>query len=574
MPAPARLLVAPLPAVGRARLPASSLAALVAADVVRRAAGQDAPEPSVGAYVEAGTLVAQHVVERLLAREGHDRASLGPESFGQRVATLAAETHDAVDALAAGLDLRLAWPASAVDPAAVEVAARTAFVRLYDEGMLEEVERVAPVCARCATVVTLPDLEPASHEAELVTVRVPTDRGVPLEVALFGLELLPGVVAVGVPAGHDLDGAKATIPMTGAVVPVVADPGIAAPSVLVPAHDPVAWGMARIRGMFPEPVLDAAGVVRAEGALQGLGRFAARAAARDRLAATASIVRVEPADEPAPRCRECGTAVVFVHGRHWVLSMRPLARAAADVIREGEVAFTPATARDEVLSLAAEAAEWIVSSDVWGASPVPAVLCDDCGAVAVEVRPAWSCRRCFGSVVPDGRALDGRFVSACWLLAAAGWPGHEDGPFDTAAVTAVITPPGGLRTWVVPAAALGLRLGGRIPFARVAVHDVGLTGPAPDISGSDRRAARLWLAGGADDVAQARELLSALRAPVTGRAADAAATPGDVSKAMGEAAADLAVAQAATTLRSVLQAGVPSSAVARIRRAAALITGG
>lgn len=574
MPALTRLLTAPIPAVGRTRLPASSVAALVAADIVRRAVGDARPEPSVGTYIETGTLVAQHAVERLLAREGHDRASLGPDAFGQRVAQLAAETHDAVDSLAAALDLRLAWPASAVDPAAVETAARTAFVRLFDEGLLEEVTRVAPVCARCSTVVTLADLEPATHETELVTVRMPTDRGGPIEVALFSIELLPGVVAIGVPAGHAMDGAKATVPITGASVPIVADASISAPSVLVPAHDPVAWGLASIRGFFPEPVLDAAGVVRAEGPLQGLGRFAARAAARDRLAATASVVRVEAAEEPAPRCRECGTAVVFVHGRHWILNMRGLARAAADVIREGAVSFVPPTARDEVLGIGGEAAEWIVSSDVWGGCPVPAVICDDCGSVAVEVRPGGSCRRCFGVISPDRRSLDGRFVSACWLLAAAGWPGHEDGPFDTADTTAVLTPSGGLRSWVVPAAALGLRLAGRIPFARVAVHDVASTDALPEISVDRRRALRLWLAGGADDPEEADAMLDALRRPGPPSAAEARVDVDALASTLSDAASDLNVAQAAASLRSVLQAGVPSSAAARVRRAAALITGG
>lgn len=576
MPRPARLLAAPIPAVGRARLTAGSLASLVAADVVRRAAAEDGPEPSVGVYVEVGSLLAQHAVERLLVREGHDRASLGPVAFAERVAQLASETHDDVDDLAALLDLRLAWPASSVDPAAVEMTARTAFVRLYDEGLLEEFERVAPVCARCSTVVTLPDLEVASHDAELVTVRMPTDRGGPLEVALFSLELLPGVVAIGVPPGHELDGAKATVPVTGAVVPVLADPTIAAPSVLVPAHDPVAWGLARIRGMFPEPVLDAAGVVRAAGPLQGLGRFAARAAARDRLAATASIVRVEPAEEPAPRCRECGTAVVFVLGRHWVLSARALGRAAADVVREGEVAFTPATARDDFLGMAGEMGEWIVSSDIWGGSTVPAAVCDDCGSVAVEVRPSTTCRRCFGSLRPDARSLDGRFVSACWLLAAAGWPAHEDGPFDTADATAVIAPPGGMRTWVVPAAALGLRLAGRVPFAKVAIHDLpgGAAGPVPPLETGDRRAARLWLAGGADDLEHAAQLLAGLAKPLPGQPGSAQASPEEVASAMASAASDLHVAQAAVALRSVLAGGVPSSAAARLRRVAALITGG
>lgn len=571
MSAPVRLLASPVPPVGRGRLPSAAIAVLVAADVLRRAAGAG-PAPSVGAFVEGGSLVAQHATERLLVKEGHDRVSLGHDAFGDRVRQLEAETRAEVNDVASVLDLPLSWPAATVDLVAVPAAARTAFVRLYDDGLIQEVERVAPVCARCVTVLTEADVEEATHEAERVTIRLVTDRGVALEVATFALEFLPGVVAVGVPAGHELQGTKATVPLTGAVVPVIGDPEVDEPVMLVPAHDPVAWAMASVRGIFAEPVLDAEGVVRAPGPLLGLGRFAGRVAARERLARSASIVRVEPGDEPAPRCCECGTAVVRVLGRHWVLDGRALSRAAADAVREGALTFTPATARDDFVAIAGAAGEWIVSSDTWGGVDVPAAVCDDCGSVAVEVRASSTCRRCFGNLVPDGRVLDARFVSACWLLAAAGWPQWDDGPWQTAAETAVVVAPAAIPTWVVPAAAVALRLAGAVPFSRVVVHDVAGPETLPELHEDDRRAARLWLAGGADDLDHARALLDGLARP--GAAAGSAPEPMEVGDSIAAALEELSVASAANSLRSALAPGVPSSAAARLRRVAAIITGG
>lgn len=577
MAPPARLLVAPVPAVGRARLPAAAIAPLVAADAVRRARAEGRPTPTVGVYVEGGSLLAQHSAERVLAREGHDRASLGLPAFTARLREVESETKAAVDEVASLLDVALSWPATAFDPGSVGLAARTAFVRLFEEGLIEEGERVAPVCARCATVVTVADLEPAFHDTDRVTLRVVTDRGVSVEVDVFALEFLPGVVAVAVPAGHPLDGAKATVPLAGTVVPVFSDPSVAQPSLVIPAHDTRGWRLARVRGLLPEPVLDVAGVVRAPGPLYGLGRFAARAAARDRLAGAAAIVRVEPGEEPAPRCRECGTAVVFALGRHWVLAARPLTRAAADAVREGAVSFTPATARDDFLTVAGAGAEWIVSADTWGGVAVPAAVCEDCGSTAVEVGTSPSCRRCFGSLRADPRCLDARFVSACWLLAAAGWPHAEDGPWRTAADTAVIVPADTMRTFVVPAAALALRLSGAIAFSRVSVHDAGGAGTVADLRPGDRQPARLWLAGGAEDVDEARDLLDALdRVAAAGPepADDHGPGPTDVAAAVAEALDELAVTAAAHAVRAALAAGPPSAAAARLRRVAAPITGG
>jgi len=44
-------------------------------------------------------------------------------------------------------------------------AARIAFVRLYDAGLLERTERVVDICARCQTVVEPSDAAPVTTKS-------------------------------------------------------------------------------------------------------------------------------------------------------------------------------------------------------------------------------------------------------------------------------------------------------------------------------------------------------------------------------------------------------------------------
>ncbi|MGI8792894.1 MAG: class I tRNA ligase family protein [Acidimicrobiales bacterium] len=544
------------------------MAAIVAADVLRRAVGPG-PAPSVGVSVEAGSLASQHTTERLLARQGHDRASAGRHGFAERVKQVENDTRSALADLAGLLGVPVVWPAATTETGSAAIAARTAFVRLFEEGLIEEAERVVAVCTRCATPISGLDIEPAAHEADLVTLRVTSDRG-PIEVETFSLEFLPGVVAIAVVPGDPRSGGHASVPFTEGSVPVVAVEGVTVPMFLAAAHDPEAWLIARERGIIPVPVLDEAGVVRAEGPLAGLGRYAARTAARERLAATGAIVRVQSAEELAPRCRECGTAVVPVLGRQWVLAERTLRRAAADAIREGDIRFAPGTLRDEFMVAASEGGEWILSGDLWAGVRVPAAACLDCGAVTVELDTGGSCGRCFGALEPDRRSLDSHFVAAIWLLAATGWPQREDGPWHTAVDTALVVTPTALASWVVPAAALALRLCGVIPFAQVIAHEARGPDLVAPFEPTEVRAARMWLSGGATDIDDARTLLDALDHPDPGAPEldyDALAA------SMAAAIADRTVAGAAEQVATALSRGVPPPVAARMRRLTAQITG-
>ena len=477
----------------------------------------------------AGDLGAQAAVERQLTQGGQRRADLGREAFVERVRVFEAECRAETTSQLADLGIHVDLDAGSVDREPVAQAARTAFVRLYEAGLLTRQERVVGTCPWCETVVDRAESVAADVPGEQLILRLTVlgDADVDLRVAVTAPELLAGLVAVAVPEDHPAAGHKVQVPIIDNAVPVVAEAGVDEPVLVVPAHDAGALATARRLGLVPIEVLDASGVVRAPGPLDGLARYAARAAARELLAAEGAIADATETVERLNRCRRCGTVLVPRLGQHWFLPMADLEVAAADVVRQGAVEFAPAGARDDLLERAGNGGDWCLSHQVWAGQPVPVSTCLDCGSleVAVDAAPS-SCGRCMGTLVPDDDVLDARFVGAMALLSDAGWPDDQAGLVRTAEFTMLTVSGVGVSWWALPVAALGLRLAGAVPFSRVAVQPVHASPDEPDptlpvdldvrTAEAGTRAVRASLVAGGLDIDAGRALVDMIDAPPPG----------------------------------------------------------
>ncbi|MBV8959450.1 MAG: class I tRNA ligase family protein [Actinobacteria bacterium] len=567
---PDRVITSPVRLAGGLHL--AHLTLLAAADAVvrhHRAAGREVAWPVASL---AGDLGAQAAVERQLAQSGQRRTDLGRDAFVERVKAFEVDCRASTIAQLAELGIAVDLEAGTTDREAVASAARTAFVRLFEAGLVKREERVVGTCPWCETVVDRAEAVPAEVPGERLTVRLQVldDESVELAVDVSAPELLPGVVAVAVPADHPAAGHKAQIPVIDNAVPVVPDDDVAEPVLVVPAHDAVAFVIARRLGLVPIQVLDASGVVRVPGPLDGLARYAARAAARELLEAEGALAAATETVEDLDRCRRCGTVLVPRLGQHWFLPMADLEVAAADAVRQGAVDFAPAGARDDLLARAGNGGDWCLSHQVWAGQPVPVATCLDCGSLEVAVDSSDSCGRCMGTLVADDDVLDARFVGAMALLSDTGWPGDQSGPATAAPGTMLMVTGVGVSWWALPIAALGLRLAEAIPFSHVAVQPVNATADEPDptlpvdldarIEAAGRRAVRAALVVGGLDIAAGESLVQLVDSPSPGE--------GNVddlvevcTAAFGAGTPSVAVAH----LAGFLAAGIPLDDMDRVR---------
>lgn len=499
---------------------ADHLRLLVAADaLVRHAAGAGHRLPWRSAVLPGG-LAGQWRIEDDLRRDGLDKGVLGQDAFVARLEALTAEAARRLSEITAALGIELDVQGAVAAGGVAARAARTAFVRLYEAGLITEEERVVDVCPRCASVVPAAEVLPAELPGELLTIRVAlrsSPTGVSVEVACPAPELLAGAVALVVPTGSAAAGAVAVVPVVHREVPVLVDDSVSAPALAVPAHDGAAFELARRHGLVAIPVVGSTGAVDVPGPLAGVARYGARRAARQLLEAEGALVGAADWTERAGRCPACSTVVVPLLGSHWFLAGAELVGAATEAVRKGQVAVHPAGLVDEVLAGAERWAEWCLSQQLWGGVPLPVGRCLECLRIDVWVDPPESCGKCMGEVVPGTDVLDARFVRCVWPLAAGGWPD------DVAAAGGRTRLLAAGPADILPMVALGLRLAGRVPFDEVAVvPGPGAGGRPPDpgalVANEERAVARLALFGTGRDVAACRRLARRLVTPPAGTA--------------------------------------------------------
>lgn len=501
-----RVLSAPIPLTGR--ITTAEAAVLAAADTLARSVRARRSDVEWRTALMLGDVAGQREVERELAREGLNRATLGRAAFVERSQEFVTEARDLTGALLDDLDIDVEL--DDLDRPELARAARTAFVRFYEEGRLRRAEEVLATCPRCDTVIALSASDQSVNQVSRLRLCLPLndDPATSIEVGVVAPELLPGAVAIVVPSGHPAVGDKVEVPIASRYVPVVAAE-VAEPELLVPAHDARGWELARGLGLGPIEVLDGEGVVRVPGPLEGLSRFAAREAASGLLEAEDLVEVSEPADEITWSCPACGTPLVPRLGRYWFLGIADLEVAAADALREGGVIFHPPGAREELIVGAGDSSPWCLSSQVWTGLSVPVSTCLDCGRLAVAVEPADSCPTCMGTLVAVDEGLDARFVAALWPLVLAGWPGRRDpGPDEPS--TVVVVAPGDVASWVRPVAALGWALAGAVPFD----HLVVLPGEILDADGAEDLAAAVRRDGRTPTRVRLRARVEPLVAPL------------------------------------------------------------
>lgn len=573
MPARSLVLTGPVPLTGGPF--AACVGALVAADVMARRSQSERGEMVWTTATVSGGLAGQWAAEEELVRAGLDKATVGREAFAGRLAMMVDERRRQLVELAAGLHLDLDVDAAQAAGNAAGGAARTAFVRLFDAGLVVEADRVVATCPRCATAVPAADVVEGEVDGEAITLRLALVDGPGgdghLEVVCAAPELLPGAVAIAVPDGFPAAGRSAMVPVAATVVPVVADPAVHQPILLVPAHDPFALGVARRLGLEPVVVVDRGGTVCAPGPLAGQARYAARAAALRLLEAERAVVGLVVQAERVERCPACSTVLVPLLGRHWFLSVADLETAASDAVRDGRLAVWPPAARDELLSRGGRTPEWCLSQQVWGGVPLPVGRCLDCGQVDVSVHPTTSCGRCMGDLVPVDDVLDARFVRVVWPLAGTGWPEGDGGKRDEdGGRSALLMVAADATDDVLPMVALGLRLGGYVPFDEVSVlapvappslaDQPAMEDMAALIASEGSSVMRIAVACGGLDIAAARDLAGRLAEPPDGLV--------DVDRLSDAVSAAFGVASPAAALGMLAAAvgeGVPAHDAERVR---------
>ena len=428
-------------------------------------------------------IAAQVVVERLLAKEGLTRHQVGREAFIARMWKWVQETRDNISNQHRRLGVSCDWTREHFTlDAGPSRAVRTAFVRLYNKGLIYRGERIANWCPRCATALSDLEVEHRDVPSSLWHIKYPVagEDGCYVTVATTRPETMLGDMAVAVNPDderyRDIVGKNLTLPIVGRTIPVVADEAVAVgfgtgAVKVTPAHDPTDFEIALRHSLPVLNILNLDGTIGEHGGqFQGQERFAARQAIVAELDQMGLLQKTESYTHAVGHCQRCRTVIEPMASRQWFVKIAPLAGPAIAAVKDGRIRIVPERFTRVYLNWMENIRDWCISRQLWWGHRIPVWYCP-CGATIAAVDDPETCPQCGGiDMQQDPDVLDTWFSSGLWPHSTLGWPNETDDLRYFYPSTVMETAYDILFFWVARMIMMGIEDTGDIPFRYVYLH--------------------------------------------------------------------------------------------------------
>jgi len=386
--------------------------------------------------VDHAGIAAQVVVEKMLAAEGIDRHEMGRDKFLERMWQWANSCRGAIAQQHQRLGISCDWDREVFTlDKGPSRAVRTAFVRLYDRGLIYRGERIINWCPRCVTALSDLEVEHKDIGGHLYYVRYPladNDKEF-ITVATTRPETILGDTAVAVNPRDkrfkNMVGKKVILPAVHRVIPIIADeavdPKFGTGAVkITPSHDPVDFEVAQRHALpFVNILNDDATMNENAGPYVGMDRVACRKALIEDLEKDGLFVKTEPHSHAVGHCIRCQTMIEPIASQQWFVSAEPLAKPAIEAVTGGRINIVPQRFTKVYLNWMENIRDWCISRQLWWGHRIPVWYCQDCDELTVSVADPTACQKCGSTrLEQDPDVLDTWFSSALWTHSTLGWP--------------------------------------------------------------------------------------------------------------------------------------------------------
>ena len=411
-------------------------------------------------------IATQMVVERRLNAEGIKRHDLGREEFINKVWEWKEESGDNITSQIRRLGSSVDWSRErfTMDDG-LSNAVKEVFVRLFDDGLIYRGKRLVNWDPKFQTALS--DLEVENHDEKgslwhfryhFTDSDTTTQDGKNyLVVATTRPETLLGDTAVAVNPSDEryahLVGKTITLPITGRVVPIVADDYVESDFgtgcvKITPAHDFNDYDLGRRHNLplvnvldghahilaemevYPdlqtrEPNLEATPADHLGNPYAGLERFAARKVMVVQAESEGWLEAIEDYALKAPRGDRSGVIVEPWLTDQWYVAVDKLAKPAIDAVENGDIEFVPAQYKNMYMAWMTDLQDWCISRQLWWGHRIPAWYDDATGEIYVardeaEVRSKYNLAESV-KLRQDEDVLDTWFSSGLWTFSTLGW---------------------------------------------------------------------------------------------------------------------------------------------------------
>ena len=360
------------------------------------------------------------------------------------------------------------------------------FVSLYNKGLIYKGTRMVNYCPSCKTTISDAEVEYHEEPSHLWHIRYPIvgEEGKFVEVATTRPETMLGDTAVAVHPSDErytsIVGKKCLLPIMNKEIPIIADEFVEKEFgtgcvKITPAHDMNDYQAGLRHNLEIIEVFDEdykMGNLVPE--LKGMDLLSARKEIVKMLDEQGFLVETEDYTHNVAKCERCKSTIEPKISMQWFVSMKDLAKRAADSVRAGNTKFVPKRYEKQYFNWLDNIQDWCISRQLWWGHQIPAYYCDDCDHINVEKKAPTKCEKCGGTHLhQDEDTLDTWFSSALWPFSTLGWPNTENEDYKRFYPTNVLVTGFDIITfWVSRMMTQGLEFTNVEPFKDVLIHGI------------------------------------------------------------------------------------------------------
>ena len=426
------------------------------------------------------------IIESMRKEEGLTKEDIGREAFLKRAWEWKDKFAGRIDRQLMKMGVSCDWDRErfTMDEGCSN-AVKEVFVNLYNKGLIYRGQRIISWCPSCLTALSDAEVEFEEQDGSLWYIRYPIkDSDEFIEIATTRPETMLGDTGICVAPDDEryahLLGKTAILPLVGREIPIFADSyvekefGTGAVK-MTPAHDPNDYEVGQRHNLDVIKVMtDDAHMADNAGKYAGMDRYEARKAIVKDLKEQGYLTKIEAYKHNVGTCYRCHNTIEPMISSQWFVKMKPLAKPAIDVVRNGETKFIPERFDKIYYHWMENIKDWCISRQIWWGHRIPAWYCDDCGEIIVSKETPCECPKCHSKKLhQDEDTLDTWFSSALWPFSTLGWPDKNSEDLNYFYPTStLVTGYDIIFFWVARMIFSGVEHMGKTPFDTVLIHGI------------------------------------------------------------------------------------------------------
>ena len=359
------------------------------------------------------------------------------------------------------------------------------FIELYNKGLIYKGKKMINWCPSCHTSISDAEVEYEDELSHLWYIKYPIkDSDKFITVATTRPETMLGDTAVAVSPTDDrykeFVGKTCILPIMNKEIPIIADEFVEKEFgtgcvKITPAHDPNDYQSGLRHNLEIIEVFDDSSIMLdLVPEYEGMKAIEARPLIVERLKELGNLVKIEDYTHNVGKCYRCHNTIEPRISEQWFVSMKDLAKRAADAVRNDEVRFVPKRYEKMYFNWLDNIQDWCISRQLWWGHRLPVYYCDNCGHINVSKEKPETCEKCGDSNLnQDEDSLDTWFSSALWPFSTLGWPDKESEDYKTFYPTNVLVTAYDIITfWVSRMMTQALELTDQNPFKDILIHGI------------------------------------------------------------------------------------------------------